>query len=56
MKPNEVVKALADSGTCPQHPRYGKKRKPRGTCENCWFLWFLTALTSEDLKVEIVEG
>ncbi len=25
---------------CTRHPRYGAVRKPRTTCEACWWVWF----------------
>lgn len=48
-----AVKILADGGRCPTHPKYAKKRQPRTTCQNCWFLWFLKALTSKELDVVV---
>lgn len=51
--PVDVLKMLA-GGTCPDHPRYAKKRKPTSTCENCWFLWFLRGITSKDFDFQLV--
>ena len=48
-----VLDAVTAGGRCPQHPRYQKKRKPTGTCENCWFLWFLTNLANGTLELKL---
>jgi hypothetical protein len=53
MTPNEVLKTLVVGGTCPEHPRYRKKRRPTGACQNWWFLWFLKALTEKELDINM---
>jgi len=32
--------------TCPQHPKYQAKRKPRADCERCRAIWLRQAFTA----------